>query len=116
MTFPAFESLVKDRYPEAEVYPHGSTKNSIAVQVQFKPGGKTYSYNGSYCYVLNRLGIKAIYEWDLRELKHTLELLIRTDGEPNPFDLSCKPMDNSERIEELRTQIREYETNYLVIN
>lgn len=115
MTFNSFQTIVKKRYPQAEVFPHGKFggNSKIDVKVVFTPLGKCYEYSGSYCYVLNRLGIKAIYAHDLRGAKCRLEWLKTTHGKPNIF--SGVAMDNTEAIAECEAMIRDYEENYVVI-
>ena len=59
-----FTSLIKSKYPSAEVSAHGnygglSTQQSVAVI--FETGRKTYDYRGSYTQILESLGI--MREW-----------------------------------------------------
>jgi hypothetical protein len=116
MTFNEFERIVKEHRPEITVYPHGDFKrNKINVTVIFNPSGhgKVYHYNGSYCYVLNKLGIKAIYSEDLWNLEMCLKREIETNGEPNIFD--DEPMDNSEDIARLEKEIEEIKRDYIIV-
>ena len=79
MTFKTFEGIVKEHRPEIEVAPHGQylgVVNSVSVAVIFNPPhGKVYHYNGTYCDVLNRLGIKACYRSQLNTLQENLKRL-----------------------------------------
>jgi hypothetical protein len=55
-----FTDLAKSKYPNIEVFAHGSygglaTEQSVAVI--FEQGGKTYDYRGSYTQILESLGI-----------------------------------------------------------
>jgi len=62
MTFDDFSAQLKTAKPEAQVYAHGAfangaTKNSV--ELTFAPGGKVYSYRGSYAEILAKFGIEA---------------------------------------------------------
>lgn len=116
MTFADFKNIVTNVYPEIDLTPHGKFGGStkIEVAVVFKPGGKVYRYAGSYVYVLNRLGIKAMYVHDLMDRYRHLEYLIRTNDEPNPF-FDDIPTDNSEKIASLQEEIRDIEANYIIV-
>lgn len=113
MTFANFESIVKDKYPEAEVFAHGEFAGSkINVTVIFEPNGKCYSYNGTYCEVLNRLGIKAIYKHDLESYRATLEMYKRTNGTKGFFG---DTIDNTESIANIEADVADFEKNYIVV-
>lgn len=115
MTFTAFEKVVKDRYPEMEVYPHGSGRNrTISVRVQFRPGGKCYDYNGTYVEVLNRLGILSVYRAHYDLTKKILADYISRDGEICFF--TDEPADYSKQIAEYRDLINRYDTQYLIVD
>ena len=114
MKFTDFENIVKTRYPEIELYPHGSGHNSVSVRIQFRPGGKSYDYNGSYVYVLNKLGILSVYRHDYEETKKILANYISNNGKPNIF--SDKPMDYSRQITDYTDLVHRYETMYLIID
>ena len=113
MTFRRFEEIVKGKYPESELFSHGEFAGSkINVTVIFEPHGKCYHYNGTYCEVLNRLGIKAIYKHDLESYRATLEMLKRTNGTQGFFgDL----IDNTERIANIEADIANFEQNYIIV-
>ncbi len=113
MTFKSFESIVKERYPSAEVFSHGAFAGSkINVTVIFKPNGRCYSYNGTYCSVLNRIGIKAITKIDLWNYELSLNHLIESDGKESIFgDI----LDNTQEIERLKREIADYKQNYIIV-
>ena len=74
MTFKRFEEIVKTKYPEAEIFQHGEfergVKSKINVTIVFNPNSKCYTYNGSYCEVLRRIGFKAIYKHNFEKIKN----------------------------------------------
>jgi thiamine pyrophosphate-dependent acetolactate synthase large subunit-like protein len=116
MTFKEFESIVKENRPEITVFSHGEfAGNKINVAVIFNPSGhgKVYQYNGNYCNVLNKLGIKAIYSEDLWNLEMTLKRAIESNGQPNIF--TDEPIDNSEDIARLKKEIAEIKRDYIIV-
>jgi hypothetical protein len=114
MTFRAFEQLVKAKYPEAEIFRHGEfAGNKINVAIVFTPHTKVYKYNGTYCDVLNRLGIKAIYSHDLENARRYLQHLKDTNGEENIF--TGEAMDYTEDIAEYTARIETYEKEYVIV-
>lgn len=117
MTFDRFEQLVKAKYPGVKLFPHGKfaegVKSKINVGVIFHENSKVYTYNGTYCEVLNRLGIKAIYKHDLKAAEEHLEYAKNTNGRENIF--SGKIIDKTAEIEELKTLLNDYYTNYIVV-
>lgn len=118
MTFAKFEELVKEKHPQAEVCKHGEfAGNKINVAVIFNPNGKPYQYNGTYCEVLNRLGIKAIYKHDLISLKLTLEDYIAKHGTKKRFVFFDEDefYNYSNAIKELTERIADYEANYIIV-
>lgn len=115
MTFARFEELVKEKHPEAELFKHGEfAGNKINVAIIFNPNGKVYKYNGTYCEVLNRLGVKAIYKHDLENVKNTLKLYIKSNGKEDGFGFGIV-YDYTDRIKEMQEQIANYETNYVIV-
>jgi hypothetical protein len=72
MTFTRFEEIIKEKYPKAVVTSHrgngrycGNNGNATTVCMRFNGEySKTYKYNGTYCDILNKLGIKTIYKHD----------------------------------------------------
>ena len=116
MTFKRFEEIVKSKYPEAEVFSHGEfergVRSKINVTVIFEPHGKCYHYNGTYCEVLNRLGIKAIYKHDLESCRATLEMYKRTNGTEGFFG---NKIDNTESIANIEADISNFEKNYIIV-
>lgn len=116
MTFKEFEAIVKEHRPEITVFSHGEfSGNKINVAVIFNPSGhgKVYKYNGSYCYVLNKLGIKAIYSEDLWNLEMALKRAIESHGTPNIF--SNETIDNTEEIARLEKEIEEIKRDYIIV-
>lgn len=79
MTFAKFEELVKGKHPNAKVFKHGEfsgNKINVGICFEYVENSKfndTYQYNGTYCEVLNRLGINAIYKHDYDALVLALE-------------------------------------------
>ena len=117
MTFKTFESIVKEHRPEIQVFQHGSFAGSskISVAVRFKqPCGKIYYYNGNYAYVLNRLGIKAIYRSELTTLQEYLKRLKDEHGKVSAFwgDII---VDNSEEIKRREEELARLEREFIVI-
>ena len=115
MTFNNFEQIVKKHYPNCKLFKHGEfAGNKINVAVIFNgEHGRVYKYNGTYCDVLNRLGIKAIYEHNYQSYKNALEVAKRTHGKKNPFFGGT--MDNSREIEEYTNYLNDIEQNYVII-
>lgn len=114
MTFTTFQDLVKARYPEAEIFRHGEfSGNKINVAIIFTPNTKVYKYNGTYCEVLNRLGIKAIYSHDLVHAKNHLQWLKSTDGDENIF--TGEPINHAEEIARYTALIDTYEKEYIIV-
>ena len=113
MTFQQFENIVKGRRPDIKSV-HKHTENAYTNSKTLNVGvcysnGKAYSYHGTYCEVLNKLGIKAIYQHDvdgivshINDLKESIE-----NPEPNPFLPNVS-------IEDIRAsyikELSEYET------
>ena len=114
MTFSRFEEVVKEKYPQARLFKHGEFAGSkINVAIIFNgEHGKVYNYNGTYCDVLNRLGIKAVYKHNYDSAKATLERYIRDNGKTCVF--SGKPFDHSVQIA-LWTEIVQEMTDNCVI-
>lgn len=113
MTFKRFEEIVKGKYPEAELFAHGEfSGNKINVAIVFEPHGKVYKYNGTYCEVLNRIGIKAIYKHDLESYRATLEMFKRTNGTEGFFG---EVIDNTESIANIERDIADFEQNYIIV-
>lgn len=117
MTFKTFEGIVKEHRPEIEVAPHGQfsgSGNSVSVAVIFHPHGKVYCYNGSYCYVLNRLGIKTIYRSELTTLQEYLKRLKDEHGKVSAF-WGDEIVDNSEEIKRREEELARLEREFIVI-
>lgn len=99
MTFKNFLEIVKQKYPEAKFLPHGcSEKNKLSVLVIFdpkNPRAEQYRYNGTYCEVLNKLGIPAIYKQDYEGRKKSLSRLIEENGTLGFFN---RIIDNTESL------------------
>ena len=113
MTFKRFEEIVKSKYPEAELFSHGEfAGNKINVAIIYEPYGKVYKYNGTYCEVLNRIGIKAIYKHDVESYRATLEMFKRTNGTEGFFG---KVIDNTESISNIERDIADFEQNYIIV-
>lgn len=123
MTFKRFEEIVKQKYPKAQLFKHGEMAgNCINVAVVFEPNTKVYQYNGNYCEVLNKLGIKAIYKHHYENKKRELERLKSKHGKPidNMFifadedDDDCI-VDYSKEIEWYTNDIADIEQNYVIV-
>lgn len=116
MTFKTFESIVKERRPEIEVTPHGQylgAKNSISVAVIFNPPyGKVYNYIGTYCDVLNRLGIKACYRSQLNALQENLKRLKTKHGTLSVFGYL---IDNTKEIQHREEELARLEREFIII-
>lgn len=118
MTFESFQKIVKERRPGVTVFQHGdfATKcKNISVAVIYGPveTSKVYTYYGTYCEVLNRLGIKAIYAHDLKAIKSALAQYIERDGSVDFF--SGEPVDYSAKIAEYAKLVEDYEKNYIIV-
>lgn len=113
MTFKRFEEIVKGKYPKAEVFSHGEfAGNKVNVAVIFEPNTRVYKYNGTYCEVLNKIGIKAIYKHDLENVRGVVEMLKRSNGTKGFFgDI----IDNTEMIAKYEVDIANYEQNYIIV-
>lgn len=118
MTFARFEELVKEKHPNAKLFRHGEfSGNKINVTVCFNyvegsDFNKVYHYNGTYCEVLNRLGVKAIYKHDLVSIHNCLDRAKRTHGQKGWFG---DVIDNTEEIARLEKEISDYESNYVIV-
>ena len=113
MTFTEFEVIVKNKYPQAEVFKHGEfVGNKINVAVIFTPQSKVYKYNGTYCEVLNKLGFKAIYKHNLEAVKNALAKAKAEHGTQDEF--FGLEIDNTEDITRLEADLKEYES-YIVV-
>lgn len=115
MTFSKFEELVKEKHPNATVFKHGEfAGNKINVAIIFNgEHGKVYRYNGTYCEVLNRLGVKAIYKHDYNALVSALERYKKMNGTTNIF--SGVIVDYSRKIEEYTNRLNDVNANYVIV-
>lgn len=115
MTFAKFEELVKGKYPNARVFKHGS-KINVGVCFEYAENSKfskTYQYNGTYCEVLNQLGIKAIYKHEYDTLVYALENAKKRNGTKNIFVGGT--IDCSGEIEEYTNRLNEVNANYVIV-
>lgn len=118
MTFARFEELVKANHPDVEIFKHGEfAGNKINVAIVFSKNafgeGKVYQYNGTYCEVLNRLGIKAIYKHDLDNAKSVLDRYVREHGTRNVFFGGVRYYDKE--IKEWSERVADYEANFVIV-
>ena len=115
MTFSKFEKLVKGKHPNATIFKHGEfAGNKINVAIIFNgEHGKVYQYNGTYCEVLNRLGVKAIYKHDYNALVSALERYKKKNGTTNIF--SGVIVDYSREIEECTNRLNDVVANYVIV-
>lgn len=114
MTLIEFTKIVKSKYVEAEVFKHGEfTGNKINVAVIFNPNGKVYQYNGTYCEVLNKLGIKAIYRHNFESAENTLNRYINENGTKDDFFGIVN--DYTKEIAEWTERIKDYKANYIIV-
>ena len=114
MTFAKFEEIVKTKYPQAEVFKHGEfgNRSKINVTVIFEPCGKCYSYNGSYVYVLNRLGIQAVYKHDVEGYEAHLQHLNRTHGS---VDFFGKIINNTKEIAKVTADLKQIKETCIIV-
>lgn len=115
MTFTRFKKLVKEKYPKATLFKHGEfAGNKINVAIIFNgKHGKTYQYNGTYCEVLNKLGIKAIYKHDFENAKNTLARYIKDNGTKSVFFNNI--CDYTKEIATWTEKVKDFETNYIIV-
>ena len=116
MTFTRFEELVKEKHPKARIFSHGEyAGNKINVTIIFNGTNneKVYQYNGTYCEVLNKLGIKAIYKHDYENLKSTLESYKEKNGTKCPFFGTV--YDYNDRIDELVREIFYIQKTHVIV-
>ena len=119
MTFEKFEELVNEKHPNAKVFRHGEfAGNKINVTICFNyiegsDCNKVYHYNGTYCEVLNRIGVKAIYKNDYDALVSTLERAKKRNGTKNIF--SGVIVDTSKEIEEYTNRLNDVNSNYVIV-
>jgi hypothetical protein len=115
MTFAKFEELVKEKHPNATLFKHGEfAGNKINVAIIFNgEHGKVYQYNGTYCEVLNRLGVKAIYKHDYNALVSALENAKKRNGTENIFFGGI--IDCSREIEEYTNRLNDVNANYVIV-
>ena len=67
MNLTEFTSIVRNKYPNAVIHKHKTELNNrVELMIMFYRYGKAFTYKGTYCEILNKLGIKAItkYEFD----------------------------------------------------
>ena len=115
MTFAKFKEIVKNKYPNATMYQHGEfAGNKINVAIIFNgEHGKVYNYNGTYCEVLNKLGINAIYKHDYEALVSALERAKKDNGKPDIFFGGV--VDTTKDIEEYTRILQEVQLNYIIV-
>lgn len=116
MTFERFENLVKDKHPNARIFKHGEyAGNKINVAIIFNGtyNEKVYKYNGTYCEVLNKLGIKAIYKHDYDAIVSSLEFFKKRNGSINMF--SKRAVDYYREIEECIDRLHDIDANYVIV-
>lgn len=115
MTFAKFEELVTEKYPNARVFKHGEfAGGKINVAIIFNgEHGKVYQYNVTYCEVLNRLGLKAIYKHDYNALVSTLENAKKRNGTKK--HLFGGIVDCSREIEEYTNRLNDVNANYVIV-
>ena len=119
MTFAKFEELVKEKHPNARLFKHGKfagSKINVGVcfnYVENSKFNKTYQYNGTYCEVLNRLGVKAMYKHDYDGLVFALERYKKMNGTTNIFFDDV--LDYSREIEEYTNRLNDVNANYVIV-
>lgn len=116
MTFKNFTEVVKQKYPKAVIYPHGKfAGNKINVTIVFNGTNheKVYQYNGTYCEVLNKLGIKAFYKHNYGIMKSTLERYKEENGTVCPLFGITYNYDDA--IKQLTAEIEDIEKNYIIV-
>lgn len=119
MTFAKFEKLVKRKHPNARVFKHGEfsgNKINVGICFEYVKNSKfndTYQYNGTYCEVLNRLGINAIYKHDYDALVLALESAKKRSGSKNIF--TGETIDCSRKIEEYTNRLNDVNANYVIV-
>lgn len=115
MTFAKFEELVKEKHPNATLFKHGEfAGNKINVGIIFNgEHGKVYQYNGTYCEVLNRLGVRAIYKHDYNALVSALENAKKRNCTENIFFGGI--IDCSREIEEYTNRLNDVNANYVIV-
>lgn len=120
MTFKNFENIIKERRPDIfKVWEHkdftsyyGSDK-TIHVAVKFSEYGKVYNYTGTYCEVLNKLKINAIYKHNYIALQNALNNAIAENGKKCKFFNII--IDNTQRIADLTKELQDIENNYIIV-
>lgn len=116
MIFKNFLEIAKTKYPDAEFSQHGCVdKNKLSVLVIFNsnnPRAERYQYTGTYCEVLNKLGIPAMYKRDFESRKEELSKLIEQNGTLGFFN---KVVDNTERITEIEAEIEAIQQGKIII-
>lgn len=114
MKFKEFEAIVKKKYPRAELTPHGKYLGAkINVSINFNPPyGKTYVYFGSYCYVLNKLNIKAVYNHDVITTENLLASYKKNHGTEGFFG---EILDYTHEINQYTKLLTDYKNQYIII-
>lgn len=115
MTFAKFEEIIKNRYPGVTVFQHGEfAGNKVNVSIIFDgEHGRVYQYNGTYCEVLNKLGINVIYKHNYQALVSALERARRENGKTDIFFGGV--VDTTKDIEEYTRRLQEIELNYIIV-
>lgn len=111
MTFDKFEEIVKKHKPEIEVTSHGFHTSKVNIGVVFKKGGRAYSYSGSYCDVLNRIGIKAITKGRYNQYMNILKNYKENNGKPCLFGTFNYDKD----IGRIESEIKRFDTEFEII-
>ena len=111
MTFKQFETLLLSKKPAASVSSHDTCHgpNYRRVSIAFEPGGKLYSYTGSYGAILARFGIQTIEKNDVDFLRK------RLGWYESPVDLGFGIFDNSKDIKEIESTLRDIETGKIIL-
>lgn len=116
MTFNQFTAIVNAKYPNAKMYMHGKMAgNKINVAIVFNGTNeeKVYQYNGTYCEVLNKLGIKAMYQHNYDAVKdHLAKAKALHETEDEFFGFTY---DKSEEIKELTSLLNEIERDFIIV-
>lgn len=116
MKFADFEKIVLNKHPNAKLFKHGEfSGNKINVAVIFNGTNseKVYQYNGTYCEVLNKLGIEAVYQHSVKAIEDRIKYCNRVHGTEDVFSDSI--IDKTEEIAELTQRLNFIKENCVIV-
>ncbi len=111
MNLTEFTSIVRNKYPNAVIHRQETyLDNRMKIMIMFYRYGKAFTYKGTYCEILNKLGIKAITKTEFATLCARLAVLKcaieNEDGTKN---------ENNPEYLELNNKVNNIKSDYIII-